>query len=245
MKNISRWAKANRPLVILLVILLNFLLLFDALLLGILTYCFDIRLPLWMVYIFGHLFFLLFCLYPIKNHKMGWFKQNYYRQKTCDFFMAITAILCVSAGVNQFAYAPDRNMPLQEVQAQFIVYTPSPQQGKHVTKNKKSIVKKWKKQVKEQLKTWKKQAKETSVGTQVVLLFLTFIGMLLLAAGLAMLVCSIACSGFGAFAAVILIVGVTGLIWAVMTVVKRILSMRERKPKTPSSDMPIDGTAQA
>ena len=228
MKKLSIWGKNNPRKARIIIALSHVLLVVSAFFLGLLTFVYDLALPIWLPIVLAHLFFVAYLLYPDKQAKKGVFAHSYLRQKTTDFVLTITYILAIAAGLNQWAFAPTSGtIPVEAkgiLMAQKI--KPTEEAAGH-KKSKFSALKTPFQELKSQLKTLRDEFKaagdkEGAKGTKILLFLLTFVVALGLAWLVAALACNISCSGQEGLAWVALILGLAGVVWLTIISVKAI-----------------------
>lgn len=228
MKTLSQWARCHPRTTIFIIILLHIVAGFNALVLGILLSLEEWIAPRWLVLLFVHLFFLAYILYPSRKGNRWSIPYSYVRQKVLDFTLILAASLTIAFGLSRLWISPANE--IAPAKAHFINYEPASEKqiesSKRISRLKVSAkTQKIRKQVRKNLreirKTLKKQQNRKKRNwTRFLLIFfgsLITLGLALLLAGLS---CSIACSGQGGLALIVLIGGLAGLVWLVIIGIK-------------------------
>ncbi len=235
MKTISRWAKNHVPEARVLLVFLKINLGLLAIYLGLLITDTGSFTPGWFLYIIAALAAYSFYSYPNRQHT----QQNFYRkQKTRDFLLGLCAF-CMLAGITNRL---DRPLPQSGTiaNASSIMHIGNAAQIitslKH--RDKKTLSRKEKKILK---KEFFQQVKDYTMASllndkaakgeawKIILVIIAALGLSFLLAGLA---CSLSCSGAEGAAVVIALLGLTGIIWGSVALIKRI--QRGPPAKTPA-----------
>lgn len=236
MKKLSKWAARHVLASRLIIVACHLLLLIGALGVGFLTYAFDIHLPAGLCFTLGNVFLLVYFLYPNKKQKSVFFKHTYIRQKSSDFLLVLIYPLVIASAINVFAFSPDSSRKSSGAKAVLIVDVIHPeveQKSKKAQKHElKEKFRKSKKAFKAKLKALKKDfrvknGKAPSTFEKILLLLLALAGASILAFGVTALACSLSCSGQGALAAILAIVGAVGILWLLVIAIKAIFRKRE------------------
>jgi hypothetical protein len=185
--------------------------------------------------------FIAACLfYPRKANVYFSKKQLYLARKSCDFTLTFTTFILISVLVNNGRYfIRETSSP---VAASISTKTPSAEEilaslkyrdKSSLTHQEKRILKK---EFEKQLKTYVKAklAGDKDGAAKAILITLTIIGAIGLSLLLAGLACSLSCGGSDGLAILLVIVGLTGIIWGMVVVIKRISRGRHKKePEAP------------
>ncbi len=242
MKKISQWASLHRNSAIILVVLIKILLAVMAVYLGLLLSQAGVHLSALIVYLSIPVVFLTAVYYPLKGN--GWISKDrlYIRRKTSDFILSLCSFLSICTCINNLdAIGSPVPRSLGSItlkktnppSAQEILSSLSSPDKKSLTRQEKRILKKeFNKQVKVYVKAKLTGNKDES--GKAFLIILTIIGALGLLALLASLVCSLSCAGSDAAAILVALLGLAGIIWATVAVIKAI----KRGPKKKKDEAP-------
>ena len=193
--------------------------------------------------------FLLICvlltltgvfIYPTHNKKFS-SKPLYRLHKTADIILGTATFLFVVFAGNQFSTTRIVNNNVNAAGIVTIVpvntstYSePEPKASEKILpapeKNKKLSFKQWKKQMRESIKEIRKLYRDENNGKRVALMTVSIVVAVILILALAALSCEIACSGAEALAAVLFIVGTTGIVFGLVRIIKSI-NKKYKKPK--------------
>ena len=165
----------------------------------------------WYVLIF--LTLVLATFYPRNRMRL-----SYYRRKTFDFFLALSSLSFILISGNHFIDSNPVNN-FNQAQASFkpsahITEKPAGGKKKNTKKFIKHLIKKY---------------KQASDGEKVALIILTIIIALAAVYLLAVLSCSIACSGLEALAYVVFLLGLGGIIFGVAKIIGNINRKSKKK----------------
>lgn len=224
MKNLSYWGKQHPVQARVIITFCHVLLVINAFCLGILSYLSDYSVAWWVPLVLGNLFFLAYFFYPSKEARQGWFKHSYRKQKALDFILVSSYALLISAGLNQWAFAPNQIAFSSSPNAVLIAQKLKPETQEELSrKDKKLNLKAAIQSIKTNLKAIKEELKATdSKGGKGWLIALTIVLALALGYVVTGLACGIACSGQEGLAWAALIVGWAGIIWLSIIVIKKI-----------------------
>ena len=240
MKKISLWASFNIGLSRLLIIFCHLLLVVLAIIIGFLSYNLNIVLPTWMLQTTFVLFTLAGLYYPVKNAYGKWSK-NYYFRKSLDFVLVFMGFAMTTIGFNQFCHEPvflkteakEINIP----RAEFMVNASS-----GITKGNakvglfpkfKKAKREFKKNLKAKIKAARKairtnQPKTISVGMQIFLIIVSIFVAFLALFAVALIGCSVACSGAEGLGTAIIILGLLGIGVGLFFVIRSIIRKGEK-----------------
>ncbi|GEM_PF-1792126 len=248
MKNLSKWGQRN-PIKSRMIIALSHLIIVpNACLLGIMTYLFDYEISHWALVILTNTFFVLYVLYPQKHQRMRFLTYSYLKQKTIDFSLVLTYSFIITAGVNHLSFTMDTYDNYQEVSqaanVHLIAFKTKPnteldkRQGQEIKPSFKNLRKQLKRNIKSKLKELKQEFKkqDNKAGVVIAKIFLILLT-LLLVAGLgylvAVLACSIMCSGAEGLGWGVLFLGWGGTIWLGTIMIINILRKVGKGKKEP------------
>jgi hypothetical protein len=244
MRKLSKWAKINPKSSRIIIGFSHLLVVINAFCLGVILFVFDYGESKWSSIIIANLFFISYLLYPRKDIKNERFRYSYTRQKILDFSLVIFYSVVIAFGVNSFLIQNNYDYNLyRQPTAEFTVIKPKSKNQTTTRKNLKSEVevkiKKLRKQIKHELRGLKKELKRENdkggvVALKILLTLLTIGVALLLGYLIAGLACSLACSGQGGLAWVVLVLGWGGMIWLGIIAIKNILSKIGKKKKASS-----------
>ena len=225
MKQISFWAYhhkwTERFLILFSFLVLTCIGLFlgDALLVS------KVVVPSLWIYGVSFLFVGVSITYPSKRER-SMYKNFYWRRKTSDAALVTTTFLLIIAYGNHHQ--------LQRNQSPFhFTYANASEINEHGTsqnekaivpsaKKKPSLIKQWRKKMKENIRTIKREYKDATPGERaalIVLSILVALGLLLLVLSLS---CSLSCSGSEGAALVVGVLGTALIVFLAVRVIKRI-----------------------
>lgn len=242
MKNLSRWAKHNPALSRFLIALGHLLAIANALLLGLLLFQFDLPESTVAVSLLVSVFFITYLFYPKASKRLT--NKLYWKQKSCDFTFVICYTFLIAVSLNNVLVRDggilagvDRDFETATVRHS-VVGTPAlATDALPKTKAEKRKIRHAQfKRLKTQVKEWKranKGNKKKSGAVKGLLLFLVIIGALGLALLLASLSCSLSCNGQEGLAIVVLLAGLTGIIWLSVVLIKKIFADNSTLRKVP------------
>jgi hypothetical protein len=240
MRKISLWAKHHPLPAIASIIAIKILLAAIAFYIGSALRTMNIYIPFIVCIMALIILVAAAFLYP-RRHLTGLSKKQYYvRQKSCDFVIATCSFLMIGTLVNT-------NFPIHGATISFassgIISTPPSAEEilsslqyrdkNSLTKQEKRILKQeFKKQVKVYGKTTlsgnKKGAEKALL---IILTIIVAVGLFYLLAALA---CSISCSGAEGAAIAVFLIGLAGLIWGTIAIIKRIAKGPKKKKDNPT-----------
>jgi len=218
MKNLSLWALTNPWKAQIIISLLQIFLAFIAIYSGVWLFAHDIIIPSVFANIGLGLLFLALLLYPIRRSKYAIWKMSFIKQKSMDTLMLFSYMLVVISISNHDAKSAWNEPEEDQIKQKIVLnYNVKPKEHKKLSrKERKSVRKKIKKQFKQFVKKQKRQARNNKnivdkiVGAVLLTLLMMFV--------VAVLACSIACSGANAMGLAVLIGGwiiaiVLGIYW--------------------------------
>ena len=232
MKRISFWAYHHKWTARFLIVFSLFIINCIGLFLGDALVVAKFIVPSLWVYGLAFLFIVAFVNYPAKKEKSRY--QNFYRrQKGSDLLLLSTTFLLIINYGNHyqlqrnqspfhFTYASASEIRENSLSATEIPIVPS-------TKKKPSLIKQWKKKLKENIRTIRKEYKEASPGERAALIVLTLIVALALLFLVLNLSCSLSCSGSDGAALVVALLGTALIVFFAVRVIKRINRGKPRK----------------
>lgn len=219
MKKISLWAKHHKwTSRILIVFILYPLLNITGWMLGEMFFLEGFLVPVNYGYILSLFFIALLFYYPTG------FRNNYSRRKLFDFLLIATTFLFVFLSANNAGRLTPETSLASTAHASLISANsldPSPGSST-IKKNEKKTLKKF-------IKNLRKKYKQASPATKGLLIFLTILVALGLAVGVASLSCSLACGGSEGLAYVVLFLGLGGIVFGAIAVIKRITKGKKKK----------------
>ena len=224
MKNLSIWASRHLTTSRIVIALSKVLLIALSFVLGIQFFLADIELKPKIVLGAAVIFCLSFLTYPVQKRISGLWRYTYHRRVRHDvLLLAMTFVILVS-GANQFAFRITKETPGAPM-VRLVVHSSSHNVSPSTTKEAR---KEFRKNIRENLKQLKadwKQAKQdgNNTGVKVVLIFFTVV----LALGLFFLVgsisCQLSCNGNDGLAAIVLVLGVAGIVFLSVFLIRKIL----------------------
>lgn len=231
MRSISLWARQHKGKARLILIILKLLLACMAFFIGSGLAGMKIIFPqiagIALVFLFG----FVAAFYPYRK-KSGLSKKLFYiKQKSCDYLLAALGFGMMLFFTNSSLYSltrPSSSFANTEIvikpdlpTAEEILKSLEHRDKKSLTRQEKRILKQeFKKQVKVYVKS--KITRHKSEADKALLIILTIIGALGALYLVAALSCSLACSGSDGAAVAIAILGLAGVIWATIAIIKRI-----------------------
>lgn len=236
MKQISVWAKNHVYQARAYIILIKISLFFMAISIGKTIAEIGIVLPHWFFTFSAVIFLIIIVFYPnrLKGQRAKWY--IYSVRKSCGFILCfVSFILILSlANTNSFFY----NRASADVNATTISNGPPTaaeiiaslqyRDKSTLTRQEKRILKKeFGKQIIVYAKA--KLSGDKATAGKVFLVILTIIGAVGLSLLLASLACSVACGGADGLAILIMVVGLTGIIWGMIALIKRIKKGKSNK----------------
>ncbi|MFK7807272.1 MAG: hypothetical protein AB8F74_05650 [Saprospiraceae bacterium] len=245
MIKISKWARLNPKSSRFIIALCHFLVVINAICFGALMYIFDWEGPRWLLVIAANIFFISYVRYPKLDKKKSKNVSLYVRQKAHDFTLVFFYSIVISLGVNNYIIHNNNDYStVQRPTAKLVVYELKPENN---TSNKrqhrsavKGKIKKLRKQIKHELRKLKKELKRKNdkagvIALKILLSLLTVGASLILGYLVAALACNLSCSGQEGLAAVVLILGIGGVIWLMIITLNNILKKVGQKKKKPIS----------
>ena len=244
MKNISRWAKAHPTASRILIALSHVFIVINSLIIGSMVFALNVGELKWCVVIFANLFFILYVTYPKKGVKVFLQEYSYKRQKLYDFSLVVLYSFVIASGVNNiFTFSSQDTYSTAKSTFTFISYRREPPKEifpEQSVDTKKSL----RETIKYKVKVLANYLREPGGnpkgdGAKVLLFFLSFLLVLLLGYGVALLACNIACSGAEGLAWVVLILGWGGLVWLEIILLRRIGKLHPRKKPAGTTEKSI------
>ena len=235
MKNISIWASRHKWPARFIIIGSFFILNFIGLFLGDVLTQSQITIPSLWIYAISFIFFAGFITYPSKKQKSK-YKNYYKKQKSSDLLLISTTFLLIICFGNHYHLSKNQSpFGFTYVNATALTVITNPELNKASIdpspKKKTSLIKNWKKKLKENIKTIRREYKDATPGERAALIVLSII----VALGLFLLVlsasCSLSCSGSDGAAILVGILGTGLIIFLLVKVIKRINRGGPKKPK--------------
>ena len=234
-KQLSYWAANNPKMAILSLVLLHTLVIFISFKIGKLFFFMDISFPFGLTLSAGIIYCFAAAFYPIFGRKSGWWKHSYIRQKVHDFLLIFSTCLLFLLGYNQFLFSEEVEKN-EEFPTQMMNLNKASTEGPSVLSGPFSSMKEMLKGAKYKIrkagkaakKRWKQQP-ERSTGAKVLLTILTVMGMFLTFLVVAMISCSLSCSGNEGAGAVVLVLGLIGIVVGGVFLMIRIWGRRRVK----------------
>lgn len=219
MKRISYWAKNNVVKARILIVIAEVMLFVFAVSLGILLMRIDVYLPLLIAIISFLLLIMAIIFYPSKEMRRKLRAKLYTRQKTCDISIAVSVFMLVCFTINR------------EKIIEWNVYTPlhgtyiSFKELKEGAPAKKTVSKK---QARKELRALRKNLRKDKDAFTALYVALVIIGSIGLFVLLAVLACSISCSGNDGLALLVLLVGTFGIVFLATKLITHIIRRRKK-----------------
>jgi len=225
MKNISYWAAGHIRAARSLIICIKLALFALAYYTGIMLYKSQLFLPANAIY-GGVLTVLLIVVivYPSVKKERFSKKLNYTRQKICDFILPLCAFSIVATLINN----ADKPLGYTQALGSHIIKRPTAQdilasgktKGSFSRKEKRILKKEFFKQLK--IYATAKMTGDKAASGEAWKTILVIIGALGLTYLLAALVCNLSCSGSDAAAIIVGVLGLVGIVWGTVALIKRI-----------------------
>lgn len=242
MKNISTWARQHIAEARICIVMLKVLLISAAFFIGNSLLSMKIILSEAAGIVFIFLFVLVALVYPYRQNRISK-KLFYIKQKSCDFLLATAGFLMMIFFVNNRLYSflsPSNSYASRSATiksdpptAEEILKSLQYRDKKTLTRQEKRILKhEFKKQAKVYVKS--KITGHKSEADKALLIILTIIGALGALYLVAALSCSLACNGSDAAALAVAILGLAGVIWATMAIIRRISRGAKKKRPDPA-----------
>lgn len=220
MKTISLWANQNPTTARALLVLLHFLMIANAVLLGTLLYLFDAAPSKGVLYPTIGLGLVVLLSYPLYAKGTPAYRASYRRRKIHDAGLAILTSLIVAMGVggflvdNSFYYDTPPYTPTNARQVAYNTHQTAPPVEKPKSLRKKRF-KKQRQQLRKSLRLMKQKTSAPN-GLHIVFKILLTLVVIAVAIGLGILVavlaCNIACNGMGVVGLAVLVVGWVAII---------------------------------
>lgn len=225
MKELSYWAKANPHRARLLIILIYILLNIAGLIVGSLLWAAGIQLEETFMFMLAVTVVLLYVMYPKK--------AAYYKRKIFHGLMAVCTFLIITVFGNQLHRPNPQVFFINTTQAVTHI-TNSQQPNTHEPTTIKKDKRLQKKDTRSLLK--KLAAKnDRSKAAKIFLIALTVIIALGLLYLLAVLSCTIACSGAEALAVLVALAGTFGIVFGAIRIIQHILGKERKKKRAKTS----------
>jgi len=219
MKKISCWASTHVNTAVSAIICIKILLIILACYTGLTLYKLQIVLPVGIIYpIALSALLVLLVIYPSRK------KTFYVRQKVCDVILPLLSFVVIMSTVNTADkvtfYSEARGSSIIKKQTAEEILA-SGKTGSSLSRKEKKILKK---EFYHQLKVFAtaKMADDKEGADKALKIILAIIGALGLIFLLGCLVCGLSCGGSDAAALIVAILGLTGIIWGFVAMVKRI-----------------------
>jgi len=225
---ISRWASRNPIKSRFLLVFAHLTAVANALVLGVLLYAYDWPASALAVPALVSTFFVAYLLYPQRLQRLT--RKKYRRQKACDLVMAFSCALLIAASVNSFladdAGAKERALaePVTTiVNATLTPALPAADAAPLTKAERRQIRRTQIKELKAEVRAWKKEHKNEKKGWEKTLLVLLVVGLFIMAGTtVAALSCSLACNGQSELAIMLLLGGLSALVYLAVIAIKRI-----------------------
>jgi hypothetical protein len=247
MIQISYWARRNPKKARIYIILLHIMLMGLAIYTGTGLLEFGLIIPAWLPYALLPLFISLCFFYPSHNNiKTGFSRMRKYRlQKSLDLCSAIFSFVLICYVANNIslpfistasgARIETSKKNNSKPTAEEILASLSHRDKSTLTRSEKRILKsEFKKQLKVYVKA--KLTKDDEAAAKAVFIILSIIGAVGLTILLAALACNLACNGSEAGAILLLLLGISAIVFLLILVIKKIKS--HKKPDTESTPAP-------
>jgi hypothetical protein len=240
MRKISAWAKYHPYQARVYIVLIKVALFIAAIFTGRLFNELSIHLSPLTGVAAGALLIIASFIYPKKTISRFVKKKSYAFRKRCDFVLAFSTFMLISVLANNnhlFIYNTPSSAATQlsitratPPTAEEILASLKYRDKSTLTHQEKRILKK---EFEKQLTIYAK-AKVTGDkdGEKAVLIILTIIGAIGLSLLLGALACSISCGGADGLAILVAVVGLTGIIWGSIVLIKRITKLHSKKANT-------------
>jgi len=244
MRNISCWARQNKVKARLTLIILKLLLACMAYFIGSNLSELNIILPELTGITAVFLFVLIAVIYPARHKSRLSKKLFYIKQKSCDYILAASSFLMMIFFTNNRLYTLTDPAPsfaimpavvnIDPPTAEEILKSLEHRDKKSLTRQEKRILKQeFKKQLKVYVKS--KITGKKDEAAKALLIVLTIIGALGALYLVAALSCSLSCNGSDAAALAVAILGLVGVIWGTVAIIRRI----SRGPKKKIAESPV------
>jgi hypothetical protein len=231
MRTLSKWAYLNPIKSRFLITFLHLLSIVNAIFLGVLFYLGDIPSSIIPTVLLTTIFFTSLLLYP--NTKRRLTGQKYQQQKLCDFTLVLSGALFLAFAVNHYLATPSDSYSALAENTQVTVQLSAIGQSSDtdvmpvLTKAEIRKARRGKiKELKTSIRAWKKAHKGNKKGGdagEVLLILLVIFGAAMAALLLAALSCSLACSGAGGLAILLMLAGIVGIVFLSVVLIKGIV----------------------
>jgi hypothetical protein len=236
MKNISIWASRHKWPARFIIIGSFFILNLIGLFLGDALTLSQITIPSLWIYAIGFIFIAGFITYPSRKQKSK-YKNYYKKQKSFDLLLISTTFLLIICFGNHSNLSKNQSpFGFTYANATALTVISNPELNKTSIdpspKKKTSLIKNWKRKLKENIKTIRREYKDATPGERTALIVLSII----VAFALFLLVlsasCSLSCSGSDGAALLVALLGTGLIVFLLVKVIKRINRGGPKKPKT-------------
>lgn len=241
----ARWAKRNRPVAISLITLAKILIGIIAFNIGVYALICGLNLPTALKWPFAAAGVAALLSYPTPRMKRALDVESYFlKQKRTDFLLAILGVFLwffVGNQTAQWALQPTVNETVTTVSI-------TPANGSLIGNVKgwatperarglaKFAQKKFKQHIIRKIEAWGNRSEGAEIAIQILLTLLSVLLLFTLAVLVAALACSISCSGNDTAAALVLILGWTGLVIGFVFAMKGIWWDRRRRGQSSGID---------
>ncbi len=240
MIKLSKWAAHNPIKSRLIIALCHVLVMTNALVCGILLFVFDWELYQGALMIFAILFSLAYFFYPQKNEDEVLFSYSaYLRQKSHDFLLVVSYSAVITLGFHGFLNTHDHTQIPDAPSARLVVNKPHQEKEAKAEKKKlkseiKEKIRNFKQKIKHEIRQIKKEqikekGKKKGGFKKGFLIFLTILLGVFLGLAIAVLSCSLSCSGHKGLAILVLVLGIPGVVFLMVAMIKSIMKDKGSK----------------
>jgi F0F1-type ATP synthase assembly protein I len=252
MKKLSIWAKGHKWQSRIIIVSSFILLTVCGVLAGSLLDELNVRLPFVLLAAFILLFAVTGLSYPVRKRLAGEKEKNgyYIKQKTCDLLLTASTFFMIVCIANHPAQSLQYSAPpFNPVMGSSIPVVPKDSvkrsylplaEFKKSMKDENGKLLKWKerkKLLKTQVRAIHRSA-ELSDGGKAALIVLSILVAVALVIGIGALSCSISCGGSEGLAIIVFILGITGVAFLLVYVIKRITGKKKKDIKNPEPPPP-------
>jgi hypothetical protein len=235
----SKWASRNPIKSRFLITICHLLAVANSIVLGLLLFLSDWPDSSLLVFLLVNIFFVVYLRYPDKSRRLS--KKVYWHQKRSDFILALCYSFLIAVSVNAYLVNEEGISGSQAGLAEATIMhsalsTPPPAaiaadapptraERRGARRSQFKALKAQFKELKAELRAWKKDHKGQKKGSGAVkalLLLLVILGAVALAYVVAVLSCSLSCNGQEGAAIVLLLGGLTGVIWLSIFLIREI-----------------------
>lgn len=218
MQTLSRWANTHLWQARILIVGIHVLITILAIRLGLRLFLNDFHFSALARFFFIGIFLTAWIAYPLYQQR-----SNYARQKCTDFLLALGTFLMLTYVGNQLPYTLSLATSPTEAHATFSAL--KEKQEAKTALSFKNVRKSIKSYFKNRIASLQKERAEGNETLRITLIILGALGLLVLLAGLA---CSISCNGAEGVAIATFIVGLAGVVWLTIFLIRRISSKRRQ-----------------